>query len=101
MAGGELSSFIVAGRDALPAEPSGWLSSPLAALNLGLEARWEERDGLSGLSGLSSLSGRLVASHTIDKMDQTDAQGLLSLRQIAPLGFLTQAFAVDQGGCAS
>src|SRR5262245_51957415 len=31
MAGGNWSSFTVAGRDALPAEPSSWLSSPLAS----------------------------------------------------------------------
>src|SRR5262249_9630117 len=29
-AGGNISSFTVAGRDSLPAEPGGWLSSPLA-----------------------------------------------------------------------
>jgi len=30
LAGGNLTSFIVARRDASPAEPSSWLSSPLA-----------------------------------------------------------------------
>jgi filamentous hemagglutinin family protein len=30
LAGGSISSFTVAGRDSLPAEPGGWLSSPLA-----------------------------------------------------------------------
>ena len=56
-----------------------------------------------GLSGLSSLSGvsRVVraglAAHQIDQIDKTDQtdQSLLSLRQIAPAGFLTQAFAVE------
>ena len=30
LAGGSISSFTVAGRDSLPAEPGGWLSSPVA-----------------------------------------------------------------------
>ena len=30
LAGGNISSFTVAGRDSLPAEPGGWLPSPLA-----------------------------------------------------------------------
>ena len=30
LAGGEQSTFIVAGRDALPSEPGGWLSSPVS-----------------------------------------------------------------------
>jgi hypothetical protein len=30
LAGGQYSSFVVSGRDALPIEPGGWLVSPLA-----------------------------------------------------------------------
>ncbi|NOT21995.1 MAG: filamentous hemagglutinin N-terminal domain-containing protein [Nitrospiraceae bacterium] len=81
LAGGEFSSFTVAGRGSLPTEPGGWLSSPLATLNAGtgLAARGEGE--------------RLVA--------QGEAP-LLSLRQIAPAGFLTQTFAVDRSaGCQS
>ena len=33
MAGGEFSSFTVAGRDSLPTEPSSWLASPLVAFD--------------------------------------------------------------------
>ena len=36
LAGGEFSSFTVAGRDSLPTEPGGWLASPLATLNVGM-----------------------------------------------------------------
>src|SRR5215510_8891554 len=39
LAGGNLSSFTVAGRDALPAEPDGWLSSPLALSTTELDGR--------------------------------------------------------------
>jgi filamentous hemagglutinin family protein len=68
LAGGSISSFTVAGRDTLPAEPSGWLSSPLA------------------LSTLTTRNG--------PEADGDSATPLLSLRQIAPPGFLTQIFAV-------
>jgi large exoprotein involved in heme utilization and adhesion len=75
LAGGNFSSFTMAGRDILPTEPSSWLSSPLAlgsmSENKGLEAKTE------------------------------DDTPLLSLRQIAPPGFLTQVFATDPSGCQS
>jgi len=105
LTGGEFSSFTVAGRDSLPTEPGSWLGSPLATLGMGTR-----EGGLSGLSGLSSLSGVSgvvragLAAHQIDQTDQIDKtdQSLLSLRQIAPAGFLTQAFAVDwSAGCQS
>jgi filamentous hemagglutinin family protein len=77
LAGGSISSFTVAGRDTLPAEPGSWLPAPLAfaapSAGAGLEARGEGEDGSS----------------------------LLSLRQIGPTGFLTQTFAVEPSGCQS
>ena len=91
LADGEFSSFTVAGRDSLPTEPGSWLTSPFYAAGMGTG------EGLSGLSSLSGVSGVVrggLAAHQIDQTDQTD-QSLLSLRQIAPAGFLTQAFAVD------
>ena len=36
LAGGEFSSFTVAGRDSLPTEPGSWLASPLATLSAGM-----------------------------------------------------------------
>ena len=74
IAGGNISSFTVAGRDGLPAEPGGWLSSPLA------------------LSMSESENGTIREAHETP---------LLSLRRIAPPGFLTQAFAVEPSGCTS
>ena len=75
LADGEFSSFTVAGRDSLPTEPGTWLASPLATLNAGL-----------GL-GAKAEGGKAEG-------ERPDIQ-ILSLRQIAPAGFLTQAFAVD------
>jgi large exoprotein involved in heme utilization and adhesion len=88
LAGGELSSFTVAGRDSLPAEPGGWLASPLALATLsggtGLEATGEGREGMA------------------EEASPVGETPILSLRQIAPPGFLTQAFAVDwSAGCTS
>jgi large exoprotein involved in heme utilization and adhesion len=110
LAGGSFSSFTVAGRDSLPAEPGSWLSSPLAALSAGLgqEVRGEGGSRLSSLSSLSGLSSSVRAgfpSHQIDRIDQidqTDETPVLSLRQIAPPGFLTQTFAIESSaGCTS
>ncbi|MBU6434585.1 MAG: hypothetical protein KJS98_14850, partial [Nitrospirae bacterium] len=85
LAGGNFSSFTVAGRDSLPAEPGGWLSSPLA---VSLSE--------SGGSTLTEAGPRPSLSESTAEIP------LLSLRQIAPPGFLTQAFAVDwSAGCSS
>jgi filamentous hemagglutinin family protein len=86
LAGGEFSSFTVAGRDSLPTEPGGWLASPMA-LSLGRtgDGTLAERGGRSGMDD--------------DPARQTT---ILSLRQIAPAGFLTQSFAVEgSAGCQS
>jgi filamentous hemagglutinin family protein len=85
LAGGNVSSFTVAGRDSLPAEPGSWLPSPLALV-----------DGLSGEGhGLSGFSD----TNTINKTNEIP---LLSLRQISPAGFLIQGFAPNGStDCAS
>lgn len=83
LAGGEFSSFTVAGRDILPVEPGSWLASPLVALGAG------ETLGVRG-EGVP-LGASLASERT-----------LLSLRQVVPTGFLTQAFAQDwSAGCQS
>ena len=94
LAGGQFSSFTVAGRDSLPTEPGSWLASPLYAGGVGTG------EGLSGLSSLSRVSGVVrggLAAHQIDQTNQINQTNpaLLSLRQIAPAGFLSQAFAVE------
>jgi filamentous hemagglutinin family protein len=84
LAGGNASSFTVAGRDSLPAEPGGWVSSPLAL------SMAESNEGPATETAFSSFSERAGGSP------------LLSLRKISPPGFLTQSFAVDSSdGCAS
>jgi len=85
LAGGSFSSFTVSGRDSLPAEPGSWLSSPLA---LGI---------------LESDSGTLTrAGSNVTVLESAEETPLVSLRQIAPPGFLTQTFAVDSSaGCTS
>ena len=93
--GGHFSSFTVAGRDILPAEQGNWLASPLTTLSAGTGRgakvegkRYVSRgEGLEGTTMRASLAGENT---------------LLSLRQVAPAGFLTQAFAVDwSAGCQS
>jgi large exoprotein involved in heme utilization and adhesion len=84
-ADGIYSSFTVAGRDSLPAEPDGWLSSPLALATTELVGgAASEKDSHTRLS------------------EPAGEMPILSLRRIAPRGFLTQSFAVDSsGGCTS
>lgn len=86
LAEGEFSSFSVAGRDSLPTEPGNWLTSPLAFGSAG--------------TGDGTLPAKGVRAG-IDDNPAREAT-VLSLRQIAPVGFLTQAFAVDSSaGCQS
>jgi hypothetical protein len=69
----------------LPAEPSGWLSSPLALATAELVGSTTSEPDMP-----TSLS------------EPTEEMPVLSLRRIAPPGFLTQAFAVDRSdGCTS
>ncbi|HSN05652.1 MAG TPA: filamentous hemagglutinin N-terminal domain-containing protein [Nitrospira sp.] len=84
LASGELSSLTVAGRDSLPAEPGSWLSTPLALSS-------EFGDGTLTQGG----------AHT-SLNDPQEERPLLSLRQIAPPGFLIRSFAVEGSvGCSS
>ncbi len=105
--GGQVSSFVVAGRDTLPAEPGGWLMSQMALgspLTLPLSHEGERGtisagEGERGLSGPGQIGD---PSHQIDPIAQTDPTPILSLRRMTPAGFLTQAFMVDgAAGCRS
>jgi large exoprotein involved in heme utilization and adhesion len=91
LAGGEFSSFTVAGRDSLPTEPGSWLASPLyaAGVGLGIKAEGGKTEG-ARLEGLSASAGQVVSGQW-----RVGDRQILSLRQIAPAGFLTQAFAVE------
>ncbi|BFU96557.1 MAG: protein of unknown function [Nitrospira sp.] len=70
IARGEVSSFVVAGRDTLPTEPGGWLTSPLAGITLESPA------------GNVTQAPPLLDGNTL----------IISLRRIAPPGFLKQGF---------
>jgi filamentous hemagglutinin family protein len=75
IAGGNISSFTIAGRDSLPAEPGGWVSSPLALSMV------ESNESAAAETAFPSYS------------EMAEGTPLLSLRKIAPPGFLTQSFA--------
>jgi large exoprotein involved in heme utilization and adhesion len=95
LAGGEFSSFTVAGRDSLPTEPGSWLASPLTTLNAGMGVG-AKAEGVK-LEGLSASAGQVASGQW-----RVGDAPILSLRQIAPAGFLTQAFALDwSAGCQS
>lgn len=106
VAGGQFSSFTVGGRSSVPTEPGSWLTSPIAMAGVEprLTAEGGKAEGLSHLSGVSDGVQAGLAAHQIDQTDQIDKtdQSPLSLRQIAPAGFLTRTFAVDRSaGCTS
>ena len=84
LAGGEFSSFTVAGRDSLPTEPGGWLTSPIALAT-------GERVGSTASEPETPTS----------LSEPTEEMPVLSLRRIAPPGFLTQSFAGESSGCRS
>ncbi|HET9865727.1 MAG TPA: hypothetical protein VFQ06_00440, partial [Nitrospira sp.] len=83
LAGGNASSFTVAGRDSLPAEPGGWVSSPLA---LSMAEANEDPATETALSRFS---------------ETEEVTPLLSLRKVAPAGFLTQNFGAASSDCQS
>ena len=92
LAGGEQSTFILAGRDALPSEPGGWLSSPVAM------EHWtrEEKEHASGLMV------RNLGSNTFPSMtSRRDESTILPLRRLTPPGFLVRTFAAETTGCLS
>jgi len=95
LAGGEFSSFTVAGRDSLPTEPGSWLASPLATLSAGTGL------GVKAEGGRPVTRGEGPEGTTLGTSSDGETP-LLSLRQITPAGFLTQTFAVDwSAGCKS
>lgn len=86
LAGGEFSSFTLAGRDSLPVEPGGWLSSPSA-----LAISQSHGDTIPNIGSQAN------------PYELRGERFLLSLRQIVPPGFLLRAYAVESSseGCRS
>jgi filamentous hemagglutinin family protein len=86
MANGQASSFVVAGREQLPADPGSWLTSPLAFAALG------ESHGASDA----------VASVPAVMAMAAQDSGTVSLRRLTPAGFLIANFADSEAtGCHS
>ncbi|QPD03907.1 MAG: hypothetical protein Nkreftii_001681 [Candidatus Nitrospira kreftii] len=94
LAGGEQSTFILAGRDAIPSEPGGWLSSPVAM---------EHWTGAETEEHASRLMVRSRGWNTQPPLVMSkDATMVLSLRRLTPSGFLVRSFADSAAtGCSS
>jgi hypothetical protein len=92
LAGGGQSSFIVAGRDALPSEPGGWLSSPLVMEN----GTNDEREDVTRLT-----TKNLRQNESLTSASHITETGVLSLRRLTPPGFLVRTFANPSTGCTS
>ncbi|MDR4465873.1 MAG: filamentous hemagglutinin N-terminal domain-containing protein [Nitrospira sp.] len=94
LAGGEQSTFILAGRDALPSQPGGWLSSPVAM------EHWTGDNMEEHASGL--MVRRIEPRVSSPEMSQVQGTEVLSLRRLTPSGFLVRSFA-DRAltGCRS
>jgi filamentous hemagglutinin family protein len=83
---GQASSFVVAGREQLPSDPGGWLSSPLALVSLG-----ESLDADNAVASIPTVMA-IAAQDT----------GTVSLRRLTPAGFLMANFAESEAtGCRS
>lgn len=89
---GAQSTFILAGRDTLPAEPGGWLSSPISM------EHWTGKDA-EHASGMSAKN--IKPSHSPARLTQVGDNKILSLRRLTPPGFLVRAFANPSTGCPS
>ncbi|MDH5739416.1 MAG: hypothetical protein OEY77_03735, partial [Nitrospira sp.] len=87
------STFILAGRDALPSDPSGWLSSPVAI------EHWTGEDVEEHASGL--MVRRMRPNHSPAMIASTDKGQILSLRGLTQPGFLVRTFATGSTGCPS
>jgi filamentous hemagglutinin family protein len=86
LANGQASSFVVAGREQLPADPGSWLTSPLAFAAMG------ENFG-AGDASASAPAIMAIAAHDTDTV---------SLRRLTPAGFLIANFADSEAtGCHS
>ena len=86
---GQASSFVVAGREQLPADPGGWLSGPIA---------------LAGIDAERSGEGTVAesTSHLEPRTSGLLANDRVSLRRLTPAGFLIANFADSKAtGCHS
>ena len=92
LAAGEQSTFLLSGRETLPHEPGGWLSSPVSV------EHWTE-ENTQHAAGLVVQNRGLNAAPTVALQKNTPT--MLSLRRLTPPGFLVQTFATETTGCPS
>jgi len=93
LAGGKESTFVLAGRDTLPSEPGGWLSSPISM------DHWTG-EGMEHVAGLRARNMWLhdTPATIVPRVESH----ILSLRRLTPPGFLVRAFAINGStGCNS
>ncbi len=89
---GAQSTFILAGRDTLPAEPGGWINNPISM------EHWTGKD----MEHASGLRAKSVRSNNPPVLSvQVGESNVLSLRRLTPPGFLVRAFANPSTGCSS
>ena len=94
LAGGEQSTFILTGRNTLPVEPGGWLSSPVSM------EHW---------TGVSPEHASTIMVQSPSRRSKTwpamitpkSEANVLSLRRLTPPDFLVRAFATPSTGCPS
>ncbi len=89
---GAQSTFILAGRESLPTEPGGWLSSPISMEHWTGE-NTEHASGLVARNRGSKSSPSLAT--------QKDTATVLSLRRLTSPGFLVRTFASGSTDCSS
>lgn len=94
LAGGEQSTFILTGRNTLPVEPGGWLSSPVSM------EHWTavSPEHASTLMVQSPSRRSKTWPAMVTPRDETQ---VLALRRLTPPGFLVRAFATPSTGCPS
>lgn len=89
LANGQASSFVVAGREQLRADPGAWLTSPIALAGLDTDP-FNNETVAKGTSNLEPRTSSLSAN------------GMVSLRRLTPAGFLIANFADSEAtGCHS
>lgn len=91
-ADGEQSTFILAGRDALPFEPGGWRSSPVSM------EHWTRENTEHAAGPMVRRKGPAGLPVMAASKDETT---IFSLRRLTPPGFLIRTFAHPSTGCAS
>ena len=92
LAGGEQSTFILTGRNTLPVEPGGWLSSPVSM---------EHWTGVSPEHASTLMVQRRGSNAWPAMITPKSEANVLSLRRLTPPDFLVRAFATPSTGCPS